>query len=269
MNDFTSFVHRSELFDKVINLATMDRTLIATNVSVNKYKNSSERELHRYEFVEIIVRLAQKKFKEPGICENLHSATEKMLIEYIIPKNAAVDGLNFREEHMYNLRVDEIFKKNELVIKKLYDSFLNPNKKYITLEECTKLLKKADIKIHEYKIAPCYAESMMSKIDTLSDLSALQQMKYVEFLVFIARISHEVFKGTKKEKKGLHLKIDKLLEPLLDTVYTSRIFSFKEESEDEEEEVEDDDDDDDEEEGSLASGEGSADIKTKKSKKKA
>ena len=58
MNDFTSFVHRSELFDKNINLATMDRTLIATNVSTNKYKNSSERELHRYEFVEIIVRLA-------------------------------------------------------------------------------------------------------------------------------------------------------------------------------------------------------------------
>jgi hypothetical protein len=173
LNDFTSFVHRSELFDKTINLSTVDRNFIATNVSNNPYKNSAERELHRYEFIEVIVRLALSKYKDTKVTATLQDAVEKILSEDIIPKNPAVDGFNFREEHMYNLKVDEIFKKNEQVIKKLYDSFLNPNKKFITLEECSKLLKNAKLNVNDSKVSPCYAESMMSRIDTLSDLSAL------------------------------------------------------------------------------------------------
>jgi len=44
-------------------------------------------------------------------------------------------------------------------------------------------------------------------------------MKYVEFIVFIARVAHEVYKNTKQENIGLHLKIDKILKPLLSTIY--------------------------------------------------
>jgi len=58
LNDFTEFVRTSKLFDKNINLATVDRKFINTNQSTHKYKVSAERELHRYEFVEVLVRLA-------------------------------------------------------------------------------------------------------------------------------------------------------------------------------------------------------------------
>ena len=87
------------------------------------------------------------------------------------------------------------------------------------------------------RIRPCYCESMMSRIDTLSDLSALQQMKYVEFIVFIARISFEIFQGTKNESLLLHLKIDKILGPLLGIppLYLAKLFTFKEELEEDEE----------------------------------
>lgn len=53
--------------DKVLNQAAVDINLAATNVSTNPFKNSSERELHRYEFVEVIVRLANSKYREPKI----------------------------------------------------------------------------------------------------------------------------------------------------------------------------------------------------------
>ena len=76
--------------------------------------------------------------------------------------------------HMYNLKVDEVFRKNAAVITKMYEHHLTPNKKYISLEECQKLLKKANVKINDYKISPCYVESMMSRVDTMSDLSVLQ-----------------------------------------------------------------------------------------------
>ena len=182
-----------------MNLACLDRQFIATNVpgKENKYKNGAERELHRYEFLEVNVRLSLSKYKEPKVVPTLSEAFDKIMTEDVTPNNTAVDGYNFREEHMYNLKCDEIFKKNESVIMKLFESHLNPNKRFITLEECRTLLKASDMNINDFKVSPCYAESMMSRIDTLSDLSSLQQMKYVEFIVFIARVSHEVFKGTK------------------------------------------------------------------------
>jgi hypothetical protein len=40
---------------------------------------------------------------------------------------------------------------------------------------------------------------MMSRIDTLSDTTALLQMSLVEFNVFLCRAAHEVYIGTAEE----------------------------------------------------------------------
>ena len=51
-------------------------------------------------------------------------------------------------------------------------------------------------------------------------------MKFVEFLVFISRVAHEVYKGTRKESLLLHLKVDRVLAPILDTEGLTKIFSY-------------------------------------------
>ena len=124
--------------------------------------------------MEVIVRLALVKYKDPKIFEKLHDATREILVKDILPKNPAVDGYNFRKEHMYTLKCNEIFKNNDESIRKLFETYLNPSKKYVTMDDCRSLLKKANLKVNDYKVSPCYTESMMSKIDTLSDLSTLQ-----------------------------------------------------------------------------------------------
>ena len=45
-------------------------------------------------------------------------------------------------------------------------------------------------------VGAMYAESMMTIEDNMSDPVICNKMKYVEFLVFIARVSHEVYKNT-------------------------------------------------------------------------
>ena len=77
VNDFTSFAQKTNILDKNLNLATLDRVFIATNVSFNGIKNSAERELHRYEFMEIVIRLAIQKYKETKICKTLVEASGK------------------------------------------------------------------------------------------------------------------------------------------------------------------------------------------------
>ena len=49
---------------KIIDLATLDRAFIATNVNEHKVVNSAERTLHRYEFIELLIRLALIKYKD-------------------------------------------------------------------------------------------------------------------------------------------------------------------------------------------------------------
>jgi len=87
-----------------------------------------------------------------------------------------------------------------------------------------------------------YAESLMTRIDTLSDLSIMQQMRYVEFLCFIARIAHQIYDGTKQESQGLHIKIDMIMTPLFDAFQQTKLFTFKADGGDEDEDDNDDDD---------------------------
>ena len=48
---------------QLINEANLMKCFSETIVSTNKYKKSGEKMLHRYEFIEIIVRIASSVFK--------------------------------------------------------------------------------------------------------------------------------------------------------------------------------------------------------------
>lgn len=139
-----------------------------------------------------------------------------MIVKEIIDHNPRVEGFRFREAHMYNLKCDEIFRKNEMPIKQLQDQFHNASKKYLSFSDCQKMLQKADIEISTNNCMKFFAESLMSRIDTLSDLSVMHKMIYVEFLCFISRVSHFAYEETKYHKLGLHLKIDLFLTKLFD-----------------------------------------------------
>ena len=51
-------------------------------------------------------------------------------------------------------------------------------------------------------------------------------MSYVEFIVFVARVSYESFRGSQGEGDGLHLKIEKCLKSMLATVELEPTFTF-------------------------------------------
>lgn len=66
--DFSNFCEKCKFIDhKVINVADIDRFFIATNVEIEKLDHNPEKALMRYEFMEILVRIAQAKFKESGV----------------------------------------------------------------------------------------------------------------------------------------------------------------------------------------------------------
>ena len=191
--------------------------------------------------------MSQAVYRDSKREDTIIAAIEAIFLQDIAPYNPAVDGLSFREEHMYNLKVDGLLSKNLGPLQRLFEGFLTPNKRYITLEECTKLMKGAGVRISDLRMNPCYAESMMSRVDTLSDTTTLLQMRFTEFLVFLCRAAHEVYIGTAEEAQPLQVKLDTVLKKVLESVGLQAAHTLKGEG----------DATEDEDEGDKKSAEGS------------
>lgn len=72
-NDFTAFGNQLGLFDASFGLSTFDRLFIATNVTLNNKTKPAEaatQELRRFEYFEILVRIAGSKYKDKGGCKS-------------------------------------------------------------------------------------------------------------------------------------------------------------------------------------------------------
>lgn len=121
MNDFTSFSSACKILDhNYVNLAALDLLLVATCVSINQWVNSAEKDLQRYEFVEMVVRVGNFRYKESGLVKTTAEAIERTLEELIYPHANSMDGAYFRKSQCYNVKTNEILKKNENLIKKVY-----------------------------------------------------------------------------------------------------------------------------------------------------
>merc|ERR1711957_218654 len=64
LNEFTSWISAISACDKALDMALVDRTFISTNIHDHSFFLNADRTLYRYEFLEIIVRLAKIKYNE-------------------------------------------------------------------------------------------------------------------------------------------------------------------------------------------------------------
>ena len=113
MNDFTSFANQCKLLDqKYINLSALDLLFVATNVSTNKYVQSAERDLNRYEFIELMVRTAIFRYLDTKLADTNCKAIEMLLNELIYPNARTMNGEHFRKYYCYNIKTNELLSKN-------------------------------------------------------------------------------------------------------------------------------------------------------------
>jgi hypothetical protein len=67
MIDFSNMCQLSGMMDKNLTIGTLDRLFIATNVELVDMDDNPDNELCRFEYLEILVRIAGAKFKDTGI----------------------------------------------------------------------------------------------------------------------------------------------------------------------------------------------------------
>jgi hypothetical protein len=150
-------------------MAACDRILITTNVAIHGKISNAERDLNRYEFLELIVRMANALYKESKVCQTTPDAVKRLLEVNVYPNSKSVDGEKFRRFNCYNVKVNELLKKNEPVLKKVYESYTHAKKKYILFSECKEYIVKTELPISQLMVGVIFSESMQTLIDTISD----------------------------------------------------------------------------------------------------
>lgn len=203
LNTFTDFIKDSmDMIDgENINLADNDRIFITVNAN-KKAPLIPANSLVRYQFVEIILRLAFKRYFDSGEEFTEADALKKVHMEHLqkyqnkmMSDNAYIlDFQKWREDRYYNEDVDNILKAYKPLFEHLFQTFGGSHKKpgekhFITIDEYDSLLTEAEIvndMLYQRDIPVHFNQSMQIN---LLEIENEKHMKayYLEFLEMMCR----------------------------------------------------------------------------------
>jgi hypothetical protein len=97
-----------------------------------------------------------------------------ILDECVYPNALTSDGWNFRQVNCYNVKVNEILRKNLQAIEKIYKRtegtiITHAKKRFLTLPECKSYLHEMNLKppISEFTVGAIFYESLLCITDTI------------------------------------------------------------------------------------------------------
>lgn len=84
--DFTNLCTQWQIPDnRTCTMQTIDRVFIATNVELVEQEDNPDRDLCRFEFYEIIVRMGGAKYKDSGQVSTWDEATKRIIENNLLP----------------------------------------------------------------------------------------------------------------------------------------------------------------------------------------
>lgn len=106
---------------KLLPMSIIDTYFINTLFDENPKEPIRERFMWRYEFLEILVRLAKFKFLESGIWSTLADAVELMITEnYIQNSDFGMTWSEWRVNELWNISIDDLFHANIASLRALF-----------------------------------------------------------------------------------------------------------------------------------------------------
>jgi len=82
-----------KIVGKDLSSQDIDRSFIATNFEEVDLEANDDKSLCRYEFLEILCRMAKIKYYDKGYINSIWESTERLIEDYIVP--------NFREHQAW------------------------------------------------------------------------------------------------------------------------------------------------------------------------
>ena len=99
-----------------------DTIFKATNYEVEDSLHNDDNALNRYEFFEILVRIAKVRFLESDQEINISQALSRLLNSHILPmRHKLISWQQWRDEELWCQEVSDVLEVNARGIKKLFD----------------------------------------------------------------------------------------------------------------------------------------------------
>ena len=177
-----------------------------------------------------------ENYDSTGILLNVTRALDNLLRLKIKPffEDIKFRWGAFREEDLWCREVELVFTLNEAPLREIYHKYARMNcgkdekplnADYMTLNECMILMREhCPLKLSKYLIREAFALCKMTVINEHSQAGTqqYQELKYVEFLEFIARVADLFFTGSEMEGIELHEKIEHILDEILPIIEKKR-----------------------------------------------
>ena len=170
--DFESFARASKFVKDEINTATLDRSFIAATRAetsdIEKFPYIPRNALNRFEFMEIIVRLAGVKYYETKQVKTYAEATDLFITNYIQANFQPEPWQEFRNEQLWKIEVCDVYEANMQQLKRVYSHYVNQNHRFMDLKDCQQLcMHDTQCGISENDVVFAYGMSKMTLVSEI------------------------------------------------------------------------------------------------------
>ncbi|TNV86466.1 hypothetical protein FGO68_gene14966 [Halteria grandinella] len=218
--DFCKWITQIKIVDdNTLPMSTFDRMFIAVNIEEEDLEDNPDRALCRYEFWEILVRIAVARYEKipQGV------ALQQFLNEYVFKYSQISDWAGFRDEMWRNNLVNLTLQAHLDPLRQLHKTFFTQTKPYMSYQNAVALFTFFLKGFVTYKEATlCYGLSKMTlEKDFSAEGGGYKKLEFVEFLEYIVRVAHAKY-SQQSPRMVLLEKVEKVLDLLLPMVNQTR-----------------------------------------------
>lgn len=196
-NIITEFLYKCKLIDDLYQVSYLGVNWNAVNNPKEKRQAFNPwNALVRYEFVELLIRIAHERYVKSKICETIPEGFSRMIDENLLKVLSINDSNTWRFHEYINEDIDTILTSNKQVLLNIYKKYsgrksLPGQKPFMSIEEFRQLCYDANLvpkdkPIREIDI--CFSQSMMMQADEVNQKKHVE-MTFVEFIEALCRVS--------------------------------------------------------------------------------
>ena len=185
---------------KTLKLSDIDLEFISTkSIGKTKYNFMPERQLVRYQFLELLTRISLTKYFSSKICSDKNESIKKCYESHFLSFMKTMDSRTWRLTHLWTEEWDTIFKRYHSTLFKIFSKYIGkyalpgaPH--YMSIHEFIELVGQANVVNDDFgqrEIGSIFNLAMMTRVDELAQEKHMN-MSYVEFLEAIGRISQRL-----------------------------------------------------------------------------
>jgi hypothetical protein len=173
---------------------------VSNTITGPRHEYNSKRALCRFQFLDVLVSLANVKFVKTGKCIGIVAAVEKLLSEHLEPYAERLDGNAFREKYLYCQHTDDMLRKHMTSWDRMYQNYTGEENtpledKTMSFREWNLLTDTAGLDeeyLTERNMKLTYVGSLRYYADMFDESNEFKKMTKLEFLECLVRASYSM-----------------------------------------------------------------------------